>query len=70
MANTYTALHYHFTFSTKGRKPWIGQEIEERIWDYLGGIVRTNGMKPLKTGGIEDHVHILLGAPRRIAKSV
>ena len=67
MANTYTALHYHFVFSTKGRYPWIKQEIEERIWKYLGGIAKTNKMKPRKIGGIEDHVHLLLGAPPTIA---
>ena len=67
MANTYTALHYHFVFSTKNRQPWIAAEIEERIWEYLGGIARTNKMKPLITGGIEDHIHILLGAPPTIA---
>jgi REP-associated tyrosine transposase len=69
MANTYTALHYHFVFSTKNRQPWISQEIEERIWDYLGGIARANGMKPVKIGGIEDHIHMLVGAPPTIAPS-
>ena len=69
MANTYTALHYHFIFSTKHRKPWITSDIEERIWKYLGGIARTNSMNPLRTGGLEDHIHILLGAPPTIAPS-
>jgi REP element-mobilizing transposase RayT len=67
MANTYTALHYHFVFSTKNRQPWIQQQIEERVWEYLGGIAKTNGMKPLKIGGIEDHVHLLVGAPPTMA---
>jgi putative transposase len=67
MANTYTCLHYHFTFSTKHRKPWIAQEIEERVWEYLGGIARKNELKPIKIGGMEDHVHLLLGAPSTIA---
>ena len=69
MANTYTALHYHFVFSTKNRYPWITPDIESRIWDFLGGIARTNKMKPLKTAGIEDHIHILLGAPPTLAPS-
>lgn len=69
MANTYTALHYHFVFSTKNRQPWIKQEIEQRIWEYLGGILRANNMKSLKIGGIEDHIHMLLGAPPTIAPS-
>jgi putative transposase len=31
MANTYTSLQYHFTFSTKNREPWITEEIENRV---------------------------------------
>jgi putative transposase len=69
MANTYTALHYHIVFSTKGRRPWIRQEIEQRIWEYLGGIARANDLKPIKIGGIEDHIHVLLGTPPTIAVS-
>jgi REP element-mobilizing transposase RayT len=64
MANTYTSLHYHIVFSTKNREPWITPEIEERIWAYLGGIATKNRMKPIQIGGVDDHVHVLLGAPR------
>ena len=48
MANTYTSLHYHIVFSTKNRAPWLVAAKETRIWEYLGGIARTNGMKALK----------------------
>jgi REP element-mobilizing transposase RayT len=67
MANTYTSLHYHFTFSTKNRQPWIAQKIEKDVWAYLGGILKKNKLKPIKIGGIEDHIHMLLGAPPTIA---
>jgi REP element-mobilizing transposase RayT len=63
MANTYTSLHYHIIFSTKNRHPWIHADIEQRIWEYLGGIARQNDMKAIQIGGIEDHVHVVLGAP-------
>ena len=63
MANTYTSLHYHLIFSTKNRERWISQEIEQRIWEYLGGIARQNDMKALQVGGIEDHVHLVVGIP-------
>ena len=69
MANTFTALHYHFIFSTKGRKPWIIPEIEQRIWEFLGGIAKNNDFIPLKIGGIEDQIHMLIGAPATIAPS-
>ena len=69
MANTYTALYYHIVFSTKRRERWLTDEVEERVWAYLGGIARENKMTALQVGGIEDHVHILLGAPPAIAPS-
>ena len=67
MANTYTSLHYHIVFSTKNRERWIKPDVEQRIWAYLGGIAKQNKMKPLQIGGIEDHVHLLLGAPAVLA---
>lgn len=69
MANTYSYLHYHIIFSTKNRDRWITLDIEERIWSYLGGIARENGATPLKIGGVEDHVHVVLGMPTTLAPS-
>jgi len=69
VANTYTSLHYHLIFSTKNREPWICPDIEQRIWEYLGGIARQNGMKALQIGGIEDHVHVVLAIPAPLSLS-
>jgi putative transposase len=69
MANTFTSLHYHLVFSTKNRHPWLAADSQQRIWEYLGGIARDNHMKALQVGGIEDHVHIVLGAPPTMAVS-
>jgi REP element-mobilizing transposase RayT len=59
----------HIVFSTKNRECWISPDIEERVWAYLGGIARENKMKPLQIGGVDDHVHVLLGAPPTLAPS-
>ena len=69
MANTFTSLHYHVIFSTKNREPWIRPDIESRVWSYLGGIARENEMKAILIGGIENHVHLLLGLPPTVAVS-
>jgi REP element-mobilizing transposase RayT len=69
MANTYTSLHCHVIFSTKNRELWLRTDIEERVWSYLGGIARENAMKALMIGGIENHVHLLLGIPPTLALS-
>lgn len=61
MANTYTSLLYHIVFSTKNRERWIKKSIEERVWSYLGGIAREHDMFAQQIGGVEDHVHLVLG---------
>jgi REP element-mobilizing transposase RayT len=69
MANTFTCLRYHVVFSTKHREPWIRPPIEGRLRAYLGGIARQNGMNALLIGGVDDHVHMLLGLPPTLAVS-
>ncbi|WP_404305615.1 IS200/IS605 family transposase [Neorhodopirellula lusitana] len=59
--STFHSLHYHITFSTKNRKPWIKIDWRDRTHAYLGGIVNELGGVPLSVGGVEDHVHLLVG---------
>ena len=67
MANTYSQLFYHVVFSTKARIKVINQEIESRIWAYIGGIARKHRLTALQVGGIEDHIHALVMAKPVIA---
>jgi len=69
MANTYTSLHYHVVFSTKNRVPDIAQNIEQRVWAYIGGIARKHKMTALQVGGVQDHIHALVTAPPIYAPS-
>jgi putative transposase len=61
MPATYCSLHYHATFSTKDRYPLITKDWRESLHAYLGGIVKNLSGIPLAIGGIEDHVHVLMG---------
>ena len=69
MASTFTAIHVHMVFSTKNRERWIAPAIEGRLWAYLGGIASENGLKPIEIGGVEDHIHALLGIAPTLAVS-
>jgi REP element-mobilizing transposase RayT len=60
MGATHSALYYHVIFGTKTRAALIGSEWEDRLFSYLGGIVRKLGGKLLVAGGAGDHVHLLL----------
>lgn len=61
MGSTFHSLHYHLVFATKERRPWITTEWQTALHEYLGGTVRGQDGVPLEIGGIEDHVHLLIG---------
>ena len=63
MAHTYCSALFHCVFSTKERRPYLSDEIQERLWAYMGGIARENGARALAVGGTDDHVHLLLALP-------
>lgn len=66
MAHTYTSLLFHCVFSTKERRPWIDDELQDRLWSYLGGIAEQNRMRALVVGGVQDHVHMVVSLPSRM----
>ncbi|MFC1541835.1 IS200/IS605 family transposase [Candidatus Latescibacterota bacterium] len=63
MAHSYTNILIHYIFSTKNREKIITNELQDRLWPYIGGIARENNMKALAIGGIDDHVHLLISLP-------
>lgn len=67
MANSYASLFYHVVFSTKNRAFCITEDIENRVWKYIGGVARKHRMTAVQVGGIEDHIHALILAPPVIA---
>ena len=69
MANTYSNLFFHYVFSTKNREDFIHQDVENRVWAYIGGIARKHKLTALQIGGIENHVHALIISQTTIAPS-
>lgn len=61
MPSTHTSLHCHLIFSTKDRVPMIANEWHKNLHAYLGGIVKGLEGIPLAIGGMENHVHLLVG---------
>jgi REP element-mobilizing transposase RayT len=67
MPHTYTSLLVHCVFSTKDRRPIISEEVQPRLWAYMGGIARTNRIKALAISGMNDHAHVLLSLSAAIS---
>ena len=60
MPGTYSQLLLHVVTSTKGHMPWIGADVAERLYPYVGGIIRAERGVVYAIGGVEDHVHMYL----------
>lgn len=60
MPGTYTSILLHVVFSTKHREPWISPDLRERLYPYLGGIIRSDKGVLYEVGGVEDHIHLYL----------
>jgi putative transposase len=61
MGSTYYSLHYHWVCSTKERRPFLRGDWRPLFHEYLGGTVRGLAGVPMKIGGVQDHVHALIG---------
>lgn len=58
MSGTYSQLLLHVVTSTKGRARWISPEVAERLYPYIGGVIRAERGKLYEIGGVEDHLHL------------
>lgn len=59
MSKSYTNLIYHLVFSTKDRRPLITPDRQDRLYDYIGGIIRGLGGISLSINGMDEHAHVL-----------
>src|SRR5437870_41453 len=61
MSSTHLSLHYHLIFSTKDRIAHLHKDWRHRLHSYMGGILNDLGAIPETIGGVENHVHLLVG---------
>ena len=60
MPSTHHGLLIHVIFSTKLRYPLIRDSWRDDLFAYMGGTAKEYKATLLSSGGIEDHVHLLL----------
>jgi REP element-mobilizing transposase RayT len=60
MPGTFSQILLHIVFSTKHRQGWITPDVAERLYPYIGGIVRAENGSLYDIGGVADHVHLYL----------
>jgi REP element-mobilizing transposase RayT len=61
MPGTFSQIYIQVVFAVKGRESLIHKEWEERLYQYITGIVRTKEQKLIAINGMPDHIHVFIG---------
>lgn len=60
MPQSLCSMFLHLVFSTKNRVHFLTDAvIRDSMWEYMAGICRNLGCKPVAVGGTSDHAHVL-----------
>ena len=63
MPHSFASLLVHVIFSTKNRLPDLSAQLADRLFPYMGGILKERKGVPLIINGPADHVHLLVSLP-------
>ncbi len=66
MSQSLSVQYTHATFSTKGRKHWINDQIRDDLHAYLATILKNLNSPALIINSMPDHIHLLF----RFAKTI
>ncbi len=56
----------HIVFSTKNRVDLIAPIIENDLFGYMHGIIKSNGSKLIIANGTANHVHLLISLGKKV----
>lgn len=64
MGSSLVKIDVHLVFHVKTASPWLEPKDLNRIWLYIGGIIRIIAGITFQIGGVSDHIHILSSPPK------
>jgi putative transposase len=62
-------LHYHLIWTTTGREPLIGEEVERIIRASIASTTRSLKVIPHAVGMVSDHIHVVASIPPTVSIS-
>jgi putative transposase len=69
MPTSWTQNLYHAVFATERRTEIITPDLEERLYPFIGGILKDLGCAPLAINGTADHIHFLARYPSSLSNA-
>lgn len=69
MSQSLSQLYIHLIFGTKHREPFITEEVEPRLFEYLAATLKKYGCSLLEINAMPDHLHMLFRLSKNYALS-
>jgi len=69
MPSAWTQNYYHAVWSTEHRVELITADLEERLYPFLGGILKDLRCIPIRINGMPEHIHLLTRYPADLSHS-
>jgi REP element-mobilizing transposase RayT len=66
MSHSYCQILVHAVFSTDGRQHLIPENMEDRLWAYMGATAKKDGLRVIAVGGISNHAHVFFALPATV----
>ena len=70
MPNSFSKLYIHHVSAVKYRQSLILPEFEDRLYQYIIGIIKDLNQTPIRVNGMPDHIHIAARLRPDMAPSV
>jgi len=61
MPNTFSQIYIQMVFAVQNQDALIDLEWEERLYQYITGIIQNKDQKMLAINGVSNHIHIFIG---------
>ena len=69
MSHSYCQILVHAVFSTDGRQNLIPENMQDRLWAYMGATAQKDRVRVIAVGGISNHAHVFFALPATITLS-
>jgi putative transposase len=58
--STYTEILYQIVFGSKNCTPFLDLQNQDKLFNYVAGIVNRKKSVPYKIGGYNNHLHLII----------
>jgi len=67
MSHSYSQNSIHSVFSTKDRAKLSNEALQAKLWAYIVGICKNEGVFVHAVGGTDDHLHCMIQLPATLS---